>query len=770
MEVTPPDGGSPAVLLIATAPGGAPDDPSTRLITELSGSLTACCPVIRHLTPARDRPLRAVVLATGGPVTVLSLLGARRLRRRFGGAPVAVLATGGAGGGPAWLLRRLCPDLLMVPTAGESEKARRMGLNAMQIGDPATFAARALDAIDDAAILRRGRGRPGSAAMAAMAKARRVYVARRDWPRRVLWGDRVGYQERRPGGPAVSGPGEPGSRRASTPVDSDVVGLLSGGPGEGALAGVAGLAGLSLVAGGADPAGVVERAAVEGWPLLHARASDLGARLGPQLPALARYLRGGGTLFVDGLRPELKDPVSELCRHAGVTDVAPIASGPVTSFSLPGPGSGFGRELAGHRVEAPGGGIVLRAGSGWDTLAQTGAPEPRPLMVMRRAGRGAVVLSAAPSEQGPDLAAAFAVGSAGAMAAILSLLLVRARYGLAAWHPPASMANFTIDDPALRRGLMGLRWDLLLGQARDHRFHTTIATVPRELRLAEPAVTALFRRHPDLLSAGFHGCDHDGYEFYTTQAPRTRYRCRPLSAQRRALERAVRFGAEFREAHALELDRVMVFPYGPGPAAIFGDLRRLGFIATSNFEDKFPPGSARPEDRDLGLRPADLAWAGFPLLWRRSVDDQGYLLDLVLGKPALTFAHPGELGRDFGPFVERADAINRASAGAARWGGLDEIARHAYLQRRLPDGTWKVMMTGDEACLHNPDSEPRSVSVERPHTPADVAFDVCGRRRRCPGTLLVPAGGTVVVRMVPGTGPPATGSLRRCAIATAPGS
>jgi hypothetical protein len=634
-----------------------------------------------------------------------------------------------------------------------------MGLNVVQIGDRATFAIRALDAIDDAAIFRSGRTRLGPAVLA---KARRFYLARRDWPRRALWGDRVAYEAREPGGPAMSGPAEPGSYPAVAARESDLVGLLSGGPGEGPLARVAALAGLSLVPGGAEPAAVVERALAERWPLVHVRAADLGLRIRPQLPALARYVRRGGTLFVDGLRPNLAGPASELCRHTGVPCPTPLATNPLSSFGFPAAGCTFSRELAGYRVEAPAGSTILVTDGGWETLADTRAPDHRPLMVRWRVGLGAVVLSTAACELGPDLADAFQVGSPGAMAAILSLLLVRSLYGLAAWHPPAPLANFTIDDPALRRGLMGLPWDLLLGQARDHRFHATIATVPRELRLADPAVVALLRRHPDLLSACYHGCDHDAYEFYAPEAPGTRYRSRPLSAQRRALERAVRFGGDFAEAHGQKLDRVMVFPYGPGPAAIFPDLRRLGFIATSNFRDKFPPGSARPDDPDLGLRPADLAWAGFPLLWRRSVEDQGYLLDLVLGRPALTFAHQGELGRDFGPFVQRADAINRATAGAARWGGLEEIARHAYLQRRLPDRTWEVLMTGDEACLHNPGFEPRRVSVRRPCTPPDAAFDVSGQTRRHPGEVVVPAGGTVLVRMVPGTGATAPSRLARC--------
>jgi hypothetical protein len=384
--------------------------------------------------------------------------------------------------------------------------------------------------------------------------------------------------------------------------------------------------------------------------------------------------------------------------------------------------------------------------------------------VRRRLGRGALILSAVPSELEGRLGDAFAAGSAVAMTAVLPVMLLRAVYGSAAWHPPAALGNFTNDDPALRRGLLGLRWDLLLGRTRDHGFHTTIATVPRELALADAAVVELLRRHPDLLSACFHGCDHEGYEFYAPDALNTRYRPRPLADQRQALDRAVEHARRFTQAQGLELERVMVFPYCVGPAELFGDLQRLGFVATCNYGDKYPPGSAQPVDPDLGLRPADLAWAGFPLLWRRGLRDQGYLLDLLLGRPLLTFGHTGALGADFGPFVERADRINQATGGAAIWCDLDEVARHAYLQRHRPDGLWEVLMTTNEACLHNPDPEARAVVVNRPQRPLGSVFEVDGMRSRDLTSVVVPARGVSVVRLVTAAEGPALAGPRCCSL------
>jgi hypothetical protein len=549
-------------------------------------------------------------------------------------------------------------------------------------------------------------------------------------------------------------------------TDSDVVGLAATAP-DGVLAAAAQLAGLTLeTAAGRAPGDLVDQVFKERSPLLNLRSEDLDALPESRWGLVAAYVQAGGTLYVDGLKPAREECLAEVCRLLKVAAPAVTEAPPIGALSFPPRRADFARELAGTRLECAGGRTALAGGDGWEVLVYGATHDGSvPVMVRHRLGRGAIVLSAATSELDGGLLDAFAAGSAVPMAAVLPVMLLRAVYGAAAWHPPLALANLTIDDPALRRGLMGLRWDLLLGQARDHGFHATIATVARELPLADPAVVELIRRHPDLVSVCYHGCDHDGYEFYAPDAQRTRYRPRPLPDQRRALDRAVELGRQFTRAGGLELDRVMVFPYGVGPAELFSDLHRLGFVGTSNYRDKYPPGSPPPDDPDLGLRPADLAWAGFPLLWRRGIDDGGYLLDLLLGRPALSFAHTHTLGGDLGPFLELAGRINQATRGAATWCSLDEVARHAYLQRRRPDGCWEVLMTANEACLHNPDPEPRTVVVRRPHRPPGSVFEVDeGRRGHDVVTVGVPAGGSTVVRLVAPGWPPALAGRRRCSI------
>jgi hypothetical protein len=74
-------------------------------------------------------------------------------------------------------------------------------------------------------------------------------------------------------------------------------------------------------------------------------------------------------------------------------------------------------------------------------------------------------------------------------------------------------------------------------------------------------------------------------------------------------------------------------------------------------------------------------------------------------------------------------------------------------------------MTANEACLHNPDPEPRTVVVRRPHRPPGSVFEVDeGRRGHDVVTVGVPAGGSTVVRLVAPGWPPALAGRRRCSI------
>jgi O-antigen/teichoic acid export membrane protein len=736
--------------------------PLAAAVTAIAGPLTAALYGGRYAAAAV--PL-AVLVAAMVPYGLKTVFGAMWLGL---GRPVVETASSGAG-----FAVTLALGLWLIPAGGAVAAAVAFGAGALaQLlvdGAVATWAfgsrsPRLSHLRDDRLLEARPAGRRGEVGAVLVARVRRLAVDWCGWPRQLLWGRRLGYAPRQPSTARISAVEEVTPAARSDGEAAGPAGLVGRpGPGPAGLAEVAGFLGLPVEADCVAPtAHLVHRALAGRWPLLAGPAEALTALPETALASLVAFVHSGGTLYLDGLEEASNAALRALAGRLGFAPAEVRAVARADHLLFPGEQPGFARELAGAEVETSGGPRVLAA-PGAEVLAlHVARGMARPAVVRYRAGEGHVLASTVPR---PDRPLAEVATSGELAGALVPLLLLRSLYGAGCWHAPAPLANFSVDDPALRSGLLGLPYERLVALAGEHRFHVTIATVPRELPLADEPVVQLLRERPDLLSACYHGCDHAGYEFYRTGGSRLRHAVRPLEEQRRALERAVEHERAFAAAHGHRLDRVMVFPYGVGPAAIFPDLDRLGFLATCNYGDKYPLEAPVPDEADLGLRPADLAWAGFPLLWRRGLEDGGCLLDLVLGRPLLVFAHRRALGRDFRPFVERAAAINRATRGAAAWVSLEEVARHAYLQRRDPADGWQVLMTASEACLHNPDPEPRTVTLTRPHLPDRLTFTVDGRPRgrRQPLRVTVPAGGTAVVRLAPagGGGP---GASRRCPV------
>jgi hypothetical protein len=595
--------------------------------------------------------------------------------------------------------------------------------------------------------------------------ARHFVWARRDRVRELLWRDRLGYELRVP--PAnrieIVETALPETRPPAA-AGSGCLGALDGGT---ALAECARYCGLEVEeARPGEGTPLVERALEAGWPLLGSTPAALTALDYRGWQALSAFLARGGTLHLAGAGPGTNALLEELGARLELEPIeAQSVRLPSGAILFPGESAAFAQELAGVRVQTAVQGFRLHARGRLRALClSVSGDREEPSVVEQAAGRGRIVVSSFPARLPVPLARSF--GPEQAPLFLPPLMLLRETFGEAVWRPPAQLANFTIDDPALREGLLGLPYSRAARLAREHGFHVSVATIPAELGLAQRQVIAQLVESPDVISACYHGCDHDGYEFYRSEGEQLRYRPRPLEEQRAALARAVEYGLEFTRRTGYELDRVMVFPHGLGPAAILPDLHRLGFVASCNLDNRYPLEAPLPEDSYLGVRPADTAWGGFPLLWRRKISDPGYLLDLFMGRPALTFEHRQPLGDGFEPFVRRAEELRAATGNRAAWCSLDEVARHAYLQRRHPERGWEALITSNEVCLHNPDDTCRTYSAWRPDLPADDTLQVDGGPASAaqPAAVQVPAHGTAVVRVLPGGRQPRLGRRQRCAI------
>lgn len=484
----------------------------------------------------------------------------------------------------------------------------------------------------------------------------------------------------------------------------------------------------------------------ERWPLL-ALALE-GSDMVPDvcLEMLRAFVSRGGTLLLNGVVPGSSKSLAAISNALGLTLPVGLAlNGNPSEVVVTAQDQSFAGELAGLAIPCTRSETALSESSDAVTLVSVRSGSYLfPAVAEFVVGSGRVVVSA-----GTQVVRREPYAPMDGLQILPALMLARQVYGQAAWRAPMAFANFVIDDPALRNGTLGLDYRHALGVARTHDFHITVATIPRELAVAEPEVVDLLRRSGRWLSACYHGNDHSGYEFFLPDAKRYRHRARPLSGQQSALSQAVSRGESFAARTGLALDRVMVFPHGVGPAQIFSTLQSLGFLAACNYDDRFPLAAAVPTDFDLGLRPADVAWGGFPLIWRRGLPDQMFRLDLFLGRPAITFGHTKALGPDFEPFVQRAQEIHRIKGDQVHWSSLEDISRHSYLQRRDPKLGWRVLMLSNEICLHNAEAVPLTYHVERANCPDGYALQSDAAHQFAAGTLTItiPAGGARTVRL-----------------------
>lgn len=536
--------------------------------------------------------------------------------------------------------------------------------------------------------------------------------------RRLLFPRRVGFVPRRLPPMAVTGPVDAGARRAGVAIlrtepRSARVGVV--GWSETVVAGCARQAGLEVCVYDASPlTGVAAQATRERWPVLGLTGPQLDETPGGGLRA---YLARGGTLIVTGLAPNHSAALKRLGDQIGLAlpSCRPL-SGRCTGLRFTSEEPALTRELAGAWFESDEAEAFL-ATPACTALAWVEQGGDRwPVAWTVHAGGGRIVLSTGAS----TLEVRGEAKWRSPLALLVPLMVLQAAYGTAAWHAPFALANVTIDDPTLDRGPLGLDYGRIVRLAHEFDFHLTVATIPRELRLADPDVLELLGRERRRVSACYHGNDHDSYEFYLEKATRHRFPSRSLEVQQQKLSEAAVRGSRFAEETGYPLDRVMVFPHGLCAASLLPALHAQGFLATCNAVDRYPLGCAGPTREDAGTRPADLDWSGFPLLGRRGLGAGGELaLDLFLGKPAVAFTHRPAIGPRLTPLLQHASMLKSLAGGGLRWCGLEDVARHAYLVRQAPDTSrWDVLMTANEVCLHNPDPTDRLYHVSRPHLPA----------------------------------------------------
>jgi len=244
------------------------------------------------------------------------------------------------------------------------------------------------------------------------------------------------------------------------------------------------------------------------------------------------------------------------------------------------------------------------------------------------------------------------------------------------WRPRGSYASLVIDDPLLREEYGFLNFDSLLCLMRQHNFFSTVAFIPHNFRRSLRSTVKLFRENQDRLALCFHGNDHTGAEFASTDTALLNTML-SVAEERMKVHRA---------RTSLECDRVMVFPQGNFSEDAMRVLQARNFEGGVNTICHPLAQQSHLLLREM-MQPSIRRYGGFPLFLRTScskVNAHDVAFNLFFGRPVFTVEHHDSF-RQPQSVVRAVSLINSIEPGI-HWSNLGEAFCNSALWRRAPDG------------------------------------------------------------------------------------
>jgi hypothetical protein len=285
-------------------------------------------------------------------------------------------------------------------------------------------------------------------------------------------------------------------------------------------------------------------------------------------------------------------------------------------------------------------------------------------------------------------------------------MALRYIFGEQSWQPCEHHASIIIDDPLLRENYGFLNFESLLRLTKQRDFHTTIAFIPHNFRRNSPRITRMFRENTSRLAICFHGNDHTGAEFASTDM---------------ALLNTLLHVAEYRmnlhhKMTGLSCGRVMVFPQGNFSVEAMTLLKCHNFYAAVNTVSHPVQQPVRLTISELA-QPAVLRYGGFPLFIRnpiRNTQSHDIAFNLFFGRPVLIvehhdiFKHPETL-------AAMASTIN-SLAPEIHWSNLESAVTNSILRRRTLDGVFNIRAYSGAVRIANDRDSIQRFSVEWSHS------------------------------------------------------
>ncbi|MEO0289120.1 MAG: T9SS type A sorting domain-containing protein [candidate division WOR-3 bacterium] len=313
------------------------------------------------------------------------------------------------------------------------------------------------------------------------------------------------------------------------------------------------------------------------------------------------------------------------------------------------------------------------------------------------------------------------------------MMFLKFSNGTMCWHSDKKYANLTIDDPNLIEQFGSLNYKELLRQMEIHKFHTTIAFIPKNFESNfDTSVLNLFKDHPDKFSITIHGNNHDGYEFicftqeqldslnklynnrWITQIPR------PFKDQECDIVESITRMELFKLRTGIDYSMDMVFPWGISLSPTLGILKKYNFNSTVNFQTQ--PFLFLEDDYDTNydykMRPVNLNFSNFAVIGRHPpyfLDDSiglKFFLDLFIDKPLLLYCHENFFSKGIDSFNPFADFVN-FSFSDIEWKSLGYITKRTYLQKENFDGSIDVQFYGNSLILSNSSNTQKTYNLKR---------------------------------------------------------
>ena len=252
------------------------------------------------------------------------------------------------------------------------------------------------------------------------------------------------------------------------------------------------------------------------------------------------------------------------------------------------------------------------------------------------------------------------------------VMALRHVFGEQCWRPTQHRACVIIDDPLLQANYGFLNFKHLLELMELHNFHTTVAFIPHNFRRTTARIAKLFRENIGRFSLCFHGNDHTGGEFASTDSVLINSMLQTAEGRMQA----------HNKSSGLDCDRVMVFPQGSFSIEAMDALNFHNFDAAANTVPHPRQVEVRLTLREVA-QPAVLRYAGFPLFLRKNsikTEATEVAFKLFFGIPILIVEHH-DVFKDPQSLIDAVSRINEAAPGI-HWSSVGEAVRGSALAQR----------------------------------------------------------------------------------------